>query len=591
MTILISILFWAGQSNPRRPSSRSFTTGNGKYNKSPKDLGRSLNFDDLTKIISSGAMLSDKFKSVASVIHGSSQALKVINHLNNHITGLVGNGENSGTNGESTEIPFISHLDRQSLGANQSSYIKYNVHLGKDTSSKIKKLADGPYIEKIKRLTADTNRDYLDQSKRKLLTLRTGFQEKGFTFLLDDTFFSIGDWYKIFKIDTKYGDELKNNHEGTRDIYGCILKTRHKFKIKSRLDFYNMFLKIHLVKINDINTDVRELISQTTHNKYSFDKAGKIPIDQQYTDPDFDPKNRFASSFLTTPNCRINKSTRFQERAKIVKTWTQILTPGSILEFNVIHHFGRGLHLNKIYDLQMLTDTYLSKSEILSDISKSILDITNPTNPSNFTNITNTSIIENIQEIVDSHIRSLKNNKKLSEHPTGYIFLLEYIGDRRCSVLDTKTKLYYDGYGPVDFTLDFETEYSYLANQDDEDTPLVYKRIRQEESFLEDTFGDSLKNFFYPDRTDKFHVPQKDLKVPGRNPSGRYKVVYDSNLLSGDPSLDLMDGMVDTFKEFGLDLKNLDLSGIDLKSMFKDFTNQTNQKEYEGTEGEDDASL
>lgn len=176
----------------------------------------------------------------------------------------------------------------------------------------------------------------------------------------------------------------------------------------------------------------------------------------------------------------------------------------------------------------------------------------------------------------------MKNTSKLSEHPTGYIFLFEYIGDRRCSVLDTKTQLYYDGYGPVDFTVDFETEYTYLANQDDEDIPLIYKRIRQEESFIDL----DLEEFFYPERQEKFHVPQQDLKVPGRNSFGRYKVVYDPNLFSGDSSSDLMNGMIDTFKEFGLDVKNLDLSGINLKTMFKDFTNQTEQDE-----GDDDSSL
>ena len=95
--------------------------------------------------------------------------------------------------------------------------------------------------------------------KRKQLTLECGFNEKGYSFLTEDTYFSIKDDYDLLDIKNNYLKELENNLAGLTDLYGCVLKTSNQFKNKNRLSNFTCHIKIHLVKILDIRIDIRSL--------------------------------------------------------------------------------------------------------------------------------------------------------------------------------------------------------------------------------------------------------------------------------------------------------------------------------------------
>jgi hypothetical protein len=86
----------------------------------------------------------------------------------------------------------------------------------------------------------------------------------------------------------------------------------------------------------------------------SSKKYGKILEDDQYSDPDTNnTKNRIATNFLTSLKCKLTDSVCFQDEAIIVHRWQRTLSPGSIWEFNLHHHLGKGIHLNQIYDFSM----------------------------------------------------------------------------------------------------------------------------------------------------------------------------------------------------------------------------------------------
>ena len=98
--------------------------------------------------------------------------------------------------------------------------------------------------------------------------LRSGFNEKGYTFLMEDTYFTVDDYLKLYNEGNKISNVLANSHSKT-DLYGCVYKTRNKFKFMNKFDFYDVNLRLHLVKLTDQSKDVRELIQGITNNKSS----------------------------------------------------------------------------------------------------------------------------------------------------------------------------------------------------------------------------------------------------------------------------------------------------------------------------------
>lgn len=146
------------------------------------------------------------------------------------------------------------------------------------------------------------------------------------------------------------------------------------------MEYHTNHVKIHLIKILDLDVDVRELIQEITHNSSSKTKleTGKIPKQEQYTDQIFKRPYQFKVEFITALNCNLNLSSRFRERAKIVKSWSRRIAPGSIWEFNLTHNLGRGIHINRLCDIQsrfenfqeMKTNTnkFLETLEMYEDI-------------------------------------------------------------------------------------------------------------------------------------------------------------------------------------------------------------------------------
>lgn len=475
--------------------------------------------------------------------------------------GLVENGNDSGTNSEHSMVPFTSESSSSPLGRNEAVYYKTYAQVGRRPSSKITKIRDGAFVDRITRLTSSSDRDYLNHKERKQLNFTSGFNEKGFSFLMNDTFFSVKDYYNLLNIDKTYKKELEQVQDGRKDIFACVLKTKHQFKIKNLMDYHTNHVKIHLIKILDLETDVEDLVKEITHNSKSINQGGKLPIDQQYTDPKLLPGKQFSINFTTALSCNLTLSSRFKERAKIVKSWSRTISPGSIWEFNLQHYLGKGININRLYDIQSRAD----QNAILDHRAKSFIDLQ--------------LFVEGIDETknrtqeVISEFTKTPTKRKLSEHPTGYIFCLEYVGDRRASV-KSKDNDIYSGYSPCNFNIEFDTEIQFLANQDDSEKVIVYKNIVQEKEFDDDSL---LPDIFYPTRQPKFHIPYEDLF--GKTKKG-FKLILDPSLKSTADFSPLLRLLTDQLKKYGIDVEKLSPEELKLNFM----TDPTD--EYEGTGGE-----
>jgi len=390
-------------------------------------------------------------------------AVRIVGATASTVSGIIENSKSSPTNADLKSLPYLSDSKVESLGRNEAIYYKNSVSVGKPTSRRIKTLSTGPSIEKITKTTSSTSKDYQSHKKRKNLALRSGFNEKGYTFLLEDTYFSVQDYYDLFKINERFSGELKENRrDGVKDIYGAVYETHNQFKIKNRLSNFSSHIAIHLVKIHDIRANVRSLLQEIIHNSEQTIEStnGKIPADFQYSVPTiYDNSNRFGVSFQTSLNCSLSMSQKFQEKAEIVKTWESTLPPGSIWEFNLTTHLGRGIHLNRINDFCLEAPD----SSIFTNLKGKIESMT-----TNLRKGKATQAMDDLRTYVDDLLV-----KRANEHPSGFVFVFEYVGDRRASIQRVKEGDIFNGYSPVELGIEFETDVTYLVNQEKEDDLLV----------------------------------------------------------------------------------------------------------------------
>lgn len=79
------------------------------------------------------------------------------------------------------------------MGENKSTYTKVVSHIGPPTTYRVKKQLNTPLCEYCEKSLADTDKDYIQHSKRKYLTLTGGFNEKTISFLMEDTYVRVKD--------------------------------------------------------------------------------------------------------------------------------------------------------------------------------------------------------------------------------------------------------------------------------------------------------------------------------------------------------------------------------------------------------------
>lgn len=557
----------------------AFLSQSGRHNH--RSLGKDVGVDKAEKLakkafqeglnVNSHRDLSDVTSNIKSLLEGAglkfgeNVAIKLIDTAINHFI-----------NDADSRSP-LSELT-SSIASNATKYQKTTVHIGKPTTERVKRLINQPLVQYNKKDLVHSLKDYLEHNKRRHLILKSGFNEKGFSFLMEDTYLSVKDFINFYSSNKNLETNLLKNKSGIHDVYGAIYSTKTEIKFVNELQYHDVFLKLHLVAIKDLYNDPRQLISEITNNKLdseiktpktnlrgAIDESlktagseflnrsnmpqegknifkeilknfssfrsnesnfGKLPEDQQYSDPAIlDKDNRFACSFLSSLNTNLSDSINFKDRAKIVATWNRVITPKSTWVFDLIQHFGKGLHLNYLYDVKSLNE----------------------------------------------------------DHPVGYVFVLEYFGDKRATVTDIKTGDKFSGYSPVSLRCEFYNQMSYLAQEFDDgdldDIPTVYKSKRNERDFEE---GSELSRYFSPDRQSYLHIPVEDIDfLIGRQPKKdpKYLLEYDLNIM---PSNNLLEQIQLDYRKHGFDGYNLteDDALFNLKK-------PPSEKEYEGTEGQE----
>jgi len=241
---------------------------------------------------------------------------------------------------------------------------------------------------------------------------------------------------------------------------------------------------------------VRETIQEKVKEKISRNfKFGTLLEDEQYSDPDInDRRNRISCDFLTSLKTNLTDSVVFNDRAIIVKTWSRVLTPGSIWEFNFHHHLGDGIDLNYVIDLK----------------------------------------------------------GRNVDHPSGYVFVLEYIGDRRGRIKRAADSDFFTGYSPAKLNIEFEFKYRFLyEDKGTTERPLFYRQKKREEDFEENS---EFEKIFTPDREAPFNINYDNIifNESNKDKKADFILEYDQNLLEAGNNTLLMNLQKD-FENNGLD--------------------------------------
>jgi hypothetical protein len=126
------------------------------------------------------------------------------------------------------------------------------------------------------------------------------------------------------------------------------------------------------------------------------------------------------------------------------------------------------------------------------------------------------------------------------EHPAGYIFVLEYLGDRRGTIVRQSDGDEFYGYSPGKVHVDFKHKLAYLTDvKYDQELPTIYRKKKLEEDFEEDSL---FEKTFCPDREAKFQTDFKNIgtleNTTKANLKGKkYLLKYDSNVTGNGTGL------------------------------------------------------
>jgi hypothetical protein len=511
-------------------TATSFVSSLGKHN--PSSLGKDIGINELLKyaeIIGRGKLDPSKFGQATKPLLNTETLVNVGVRVGSGIVAkLIENGVSSLSNKENARVPLISSNNRTPMGKSSASYQTTHVHMGCQTSERLKRIRFNPNIDYDEKVIASSDRDYQDHTKRKNLMLNSGFNEKGYTFFMEDTYFTVNDYLKFYKNQENIKKTIEDTKSKT-DLYGCVYKTKNQFKFMNKFDFYNVSMRLHLIKLFDQHKDFRELIEDTTNNNTKIGmQYGKLIEDDQYSDADTkDLANKITTSFRTSLKCRLTDSIRFNDTARIVHTWERTLTPGSIWEFNLEHHLGKGIHLNQLYDFDV----------------------------------------------------------KNRNHPSGYCFILEYLGDRKGRIVRNQDGDFFHGYSPVQIHVEFEFKVGFLYEiKNNTEQPSLYRRKKNEADFEE---GSEFESMFTPDREPSFHVSYDQIMLNSspRKENYKYSLEYDINLMESSNVTPLLNKLQQNFKDAGLDEttvteddKIFNLRGSDPKT--------SSEEVYEGTGGD-----
>jgi len=246
--------------------NKSFLTHLGRHG--IENFTGKIGIGDLAKIAQKKSITSADFKEGAKALLNASNVSDMGIRVGAHLTGcMIEGGFNALANRTKQKVPMLSTSSNQSLGCEKASIRETTVHIGTSTSSRVKRMQNNTSVEYEEKVLASSSKDYQSASKRKNLSLNTGFNRKGFCFLMEDTYMSVKDYLSLY--DAKMIEKAlnKGSGKGVKNLYSCSYKTKTELSILNQFTAYNVAIKLHLVKITDLDCGVRDLIKAVTNNK------------------------------------------------------------------------------------------------------------------------------------------------------------------------------------------------------------------------------------------------------------------------------------------------------------------------------------
>jgi hypothetical protein len=83
-----------------------------------------------------------------------------------------------------------------------------------------------------------------------------GFNEKVFTFFMEDNYLTVNDSIKLYNTKNRVINSLNDTKE-RKELHAAIFKTINNFRFINKLEHYDTFIKLHLVKLPHQNGDVK----------------------------------------------------------------------------------------------------------------------------------------------------------------------------------------------------------------------------------------------------------------------------------------------------------------------------------------------
>jgi hypothetical protein len=98
---------------------------------------------------------------------------------------------------------------------------------------------------------------------------------------------------------------------------------------------------------------------------------------------------------------------------------------------------------------------------------------------------------------------------KNKNHPSGYFFILEYVGDRKGRIVRNKDKDFFHGNVPVQIHIEFDFKLCFLYEiKQEKEEATFYRHKKSEDDFEE---GSDYESNFTPDREPSFHVSYNNI--------------------------------------------------------------------------------
>ena len=267
---------------------------------------------------------------------------------NNNTIGSIINGKTSMLGKNNFSVSYHSRTTSSSIGLGEVSSKMYTTtfEVGIPITNRLKK----PLETKVRTTKSirDSERDYIHPRLREYLTTSFGFNQRSYDFLKSHTYLMVKDMRFMYKDRyATYGKGIDS------DLYGDFLQERLRLCVKSETQHYSLQCKIHVVKIINTKSNLHQVVENTFYKGIETDSGSflkAIPVDHQFSEPN--DYGDFRYNILTDLDCTLNLSNYFRRNCEIVKTFSRVLGPNDIWNFDYKLNYGAGVYLNDLYQDQ-----------------------------------------------------------------------------------------------------------------------------------------------------------------------------------------------------------------------------------------------